>query len=102
MYTFQKEESKNTNGIYPCNVLMISFETNSKKIDELAILKAFLLALLNEAAVPSGVLASTAPPKSKSVNALTLIFHNYRMLFKIAYRSTKCYIRILHAHSYLV
>lgn len=53
---------------------MISFETNSKKMDELAIFKAFRLALLNEAAVPSGVLASTPPPKLHLTSALASFY----------------------------
>lgn len=59
------EQTDSSNLSYFDSELRISFEANSKNNDEFAIFKAFRLALLNEAAVPSGVLASIPPTFEK-------------------------------------
>lgn len=52
--------------MYLCSEFSSSFETNSKKIEEFAKRRAFLLALLNEAAVPSGERASSPPSETRN------------------------------------
>lgn len=66
-------------------MLRISFEASSYSSDVLAMISAFLLALLKEAAVPAGDLASIPPPvKAK---------HLY---YQVDSQKTKLYSRFFH------
>lgn len=79
---------------YPCKLFKISFDAYSKNKEELPRRIAFLLALLKDAAVPSGDLASIPPSKIKMKRCYVLKIECFAGHSLFTYVKAKIYIQI--------